>query len=117
MSDYKNEYQKYADDAVRSREREEGFGRLRFNLFLGVAGPLAIILLHLTKFEPQKWMAIGIVGTAPLAIILLIVNFIRLPNESKASAPALLMSLMTLIGAGACLAMAKISGLTNLLSQ
>src|SRR6185295_7294295 len=97
MSDYKNEYQKYADDAVRNREREEGFGRLRFNLFIGAAGPLACFALHLLKFEPQKWMVMGILATAPLAVVLLIINFIRLPNDSKASAPALLISLMTLV--------------------
>jgi|SRR5579859_1755890 len=116
MTDYKNEYQKYADNAVRTREREEGMGRLRFCLFLAAAGPLAIIALHLLKFEPQRWMAIGIVGLAPLAIILLVVNFIRLPNDAKASAPALLISLLTLVGAAATLAMAKMADLTKLIS-
>jgi hypothetical protein len=115
MTDYKNEYQKYADDAVRSREREEGFGRLRFSLFWGAAGPLAFFALHLLKFEPQKWMVLAIMGTAPLAVLLLVVNFIRLPNESKASASALLISLMTLVGAGATLALAKILDFTRFL--
>ncbi len=96
MTDYKNEYQKYADDAVRNREKEEGFG-------------------HLLKFEPQKWMVMAIMATAPLAVVLLIVNFIRLPNDSKASAPALLISLMTLVGAGATLALAKVFDLTKYL--
>jgi hypothetical protein len=116
MTDYKNEYQKYADDAVRTRQKEEGFGRLRFCLFWAAAGPLAIIALHLLKFEPQRWMAMAIVGTAPLAIVLLIINYIRLPNDSKASAPALLIALMTLVGAAATLAMAKMSDLTKLIS-
>lgn len=116
MSEHKHEYQKYADDAVRSREKEEGFGRLRFGLFWAFAGPMAIVLLHLTKVEPQRWMAIAIVGTAPLAIVLLILNFIRLPNESKASPAALLIGLMTLVGAGATFAMAKMSELTKLIS-
>ena len=107
MSDYKNEYQKYADDAVRTRAKEEGFGRLRFNVFIAVAGPLASFLLNLLKIEPQKWMVMAILGTAPLAVVLLIVNFIRLPNDSKASAPALLMSLMTLAAAAANFAVAR----------
>lgn len=115
MTDYKNEYQKYADDAVRSREREEGFGRLRFNLFIAVAGPLACFALHLLKFEPQKWMVMGILGTAPLAVVMLIVNFIRLPNDSKASAPALLISLMTLVAAAATFPVAKLLDLTKVL--
>jgi hypothetical protein len=116
MTDYKNEYQKYADNAVRSREKEEGMGRLRFCLFLAAAGPLAIIALHLLKIEPQKWMAMIIIGLGPLAVVMLIVNYIRLPNDSKASAPALLIGLMTLVGAGATLAMAKMSDLTKLIS-
>jgi len=115
MTDYKHEYHKYADDAVRTREREEGFGRLRFSLFLGAAGPLATFLVHLLKFEPQKWMAMGIMATAPLAIVTLIINFIRLPNDSKASAPALLISLMTLVAAGATIALAKLFELTKFL--
>jgi hypothetical protein len=108
MSDYKNEYQKYADDAVRSREREEGFGRLRFSLFWAIAGPLACFLVHLLNYPAPDWMAKCIVGMAPLAIILLIINFIRLPNASKASASALLISLVTLIGAGATVALARV---------
>ena len=116
MSNYKNEYQKYADDAVRGRASEEGFGRLRFSLFLGLAGPLAILLLRVTKIEPQKWMIQGIAAAAPLAIILLIVNFIRLPNNDKASAQAIMMSLVTLIGAAANIALLKALDLWPLLS-
>ena len=116
MTDHKNEYQKYADDAVRGRAKEEGFGRLRFCLFWAAAGPLAIIALHFLKIEPQKWMAMAIVGTAPLAIVLLIVNYVRLPNEHKAAPSAMLIALGTLVGAGATFAMAKMSGLTNLIS-
>jgi hypothetical protein len=111
MTDYKNEYQKYADDAVRTREREEGLGRLRTSLFLGIAGALACFLVHLLNFELQHWMSIGIVCLAPAAVLLLIVNFIRLPNEAKASAPALLISLMTLLAAGATLALSKLWGI------
>lgn len=111
MTDYKHEYQKYADDAVRSRNREEGFGRLRFSLFLGVAGPLACFLVHLTEFNPPDWMSKGILALSGLAVITLIINYIRLPNSSKASASALLISLATLVAAGANLAVAKMWGI------
>lgn len=107
MSDYKHEYQKYADDAVRSRERDEGFGRLRFSMFWAIAGPLACFLVHLLNYDAPDWMAKCIVGMAPLAVILLIINFIRLPNASKATPSALLTALVTLIGAGATVALAK----------
>lgn len=116
MSNYKNEYQKYADDAVRGRASEEGFGRLRLSLFLGLAGPLAILLLRVTKVEPQKWMIQGIAGAAALAVILLIINFIRLPNQDKASAQALLISLVSLVGAAANIALLKALDLFPILS-
>jgi hypothetical protein len=106
MTEYKNEYQKFADSAVRGREREEGFGRLRLGVFWAAAGSLAIFVLHLLNYTPPKWVAMAIVGTAPLAVILLIVNYIRLPNDCKASAQAMLIALITLVGAGATIALA-----------
>src|SRR6185503_16727419 len=109
MTDYKNEYQKYADKAVKDREREEGFGRLRTSVFLATAGPLAMILARAVHFTvDQRWMALGIVGLAPLAVVLLIINFIRLPNEAKVTTPAIMMLFLTLIVAGANLALANI---------
>lgn len=107
MTDYKNDYQKYADDAVRGREREEAFGRLRLSLFLGLAGPLAIFLLRVTKFEPQKWMIQGIAALTPLAILSLIVNYIRVPNDQKAAPSALMILFVTLVGAAANIALLK----------
>ena len=106
MTEHKNEYQKFADSAVRERAREEGIGRLRLGVFWGVIGSLAIVGSHLANFEPPRWMAMAIVGTAPLAVVLLIINFIRLPNEVKASPQALMISFMTLIGAAATITLA-----------
>ncbi len=108
MSEPKNEYQKFADSAVRARLREEGFGRLRLGLFWAFAGPLAIFLSRVLHFDLQRWMAVAIIGTAPLAIVLLIVNFIRMPNEAKASPSALMILLLTIVGAGANLALANV---------
>jgi hypothetical protein len=107
MSDYKHEYQKYADDAVRGRYREEAYGRLRFAMFLGFAGVLGCFLIHLLHFDPPHGMVMAIVALPPLSIVLLIVNYIRVPNDAKASVPALLTSFLTLLGAGATLALAK----------
>ncbi len=109
MTDYKHEYQKYADKATKEREQEEGFGRLRTSVFLAVVGPLANFLAHVLHFNiDQRWMALGIIGLAPLAVILLIVNYIRLPNEAKVSPVALMILFGTLLGAGANIALAKI---------
>jgi hypothetical protein len=119
MTEYKHEYQKFADSAVRARLQEEGFGRLRLSLFLAAAGPLAIFLTHVLHFAiTQKWMAIAILGTAPLAIVLLIVNYIRLPNESKASPQAIMTLFLTLIGAAATIVLAKVMdpALMNIIS-
>src|SRR5262245_38809551 len=117
MSDYKNEYQKYADSAVRDRERAEGFGRLRLGIFWGVAGPLAIFLLNMTgNLPPARWMAMAIVGTAPLAVVLLIINFIRMPNDSKASPQTLMIAFLTLVGAGATIGLANYYQLFKVIS-
>lgn len=114
MSDYKNEYQKFADSAVRGREKDEALGRLRLCVFVGIVGALASFLLKaLDMIPPHKYLAYAIVGAAPLAVVLLIVNFIRTPNEYKASAPVLLMGLMTLVGAGATIALATLFGVTK----
>jgi len=107
MSNQKNnEYHKFVDSAVMNRAQEEGFGRLRVGLFLGWLGALAIFGTHMAAFEMPRWMAMGAVGAAPLAILLLIINYIRLPNEVKASAQALMVCLLTLVGAGATIFLA-----------
>ena len=117
MTEYKHEYQKFADSAMRGRERDEGFGRLRLGVFWGVVGPLAIILTRVLDFkDPPRWMAMAIVATAPLAIVLLIINFIRLPNDCKGSSQAILISLVTLAGAAATITFSKMYGLLTIIS-
>jgi len=119
MSDYKNEYQKFADNAVRTREMEEGFGRLRLGVFWGVLGPLGIMATRAMGFKPPdmpKWMAMAIVATAPVAIVMLIINYIRLPNEHKASAQAIMISLITVGGAAATITLAKLFDLFTVIS-
>ncbi len=98
MKDDPNEYLKFKDEAVRSREREEAISRLRMAAFLAFLGPLTIGLQRAFAFELQKWMVYGILGSAPLAIVVLIVNFIRVPTDSKTSPPVLMVGFLTLIG-------------------
>jgi hypothetical protein len=116
MTDYKHEYQKYADSAVRGRAAEEGFGRLRLGVFWGVIGGLGIFLTHMLNYTPPRWMAMAMVGAAPIAVILLIVNFIRLPNDCKASAQALMIGFITLLGAGATIALANFFEIFKIIS-
>jgi hypothetical protein len=110
MTEHKHEYQKFADSAVRARLREEGFGRLRLGLFWGAVGPLAIFLTRVLHIEIQdkRWLAIGIVASAPIAIVLAIVNFVRMPNEAKGSPSTIMILLLSIIGAAATLALANI---------
>jgi hypothetical protein len=117
MSTYKNEYQKFADSAVNARLKEEGFGRLRLGVFWGVIGPVGIILTRILELKPPpKWMAMALVATAPLAVVLLIINFIRLPNEYKGSAQAILIGLVTLIGAAATVTLSKLFDIFTVIS-
>src|SRR4030095_16918521 len=111
MTDPKNEYNKFVDSAVMARPREAGFGRLRLAAFWAVAGPLAMFGMHMAKFEMPRFLAIALVATAPLAIVLLIINYIRLPNEHKASPPAMMICLITILGAGANIALATHFGI------
>ena len=117
--EYKNEYQKFADSAVFARAKEEGFGRLRLGVFWGVLGTLGIIATRAMGFKPPdmpRWMALAIVATAPLAIVMLIINFIRLPNEHKASAQAIMIALITVVGAAATITLAKVFDLFTVIS-
>ena len=119
MSDHKNEYQKFADSAVRTLEMEEGFGRLRLGIFWGVLGSLGIMATRAIGIKPPdmpKWMAMAIVATAPLAVVMLIINFIRLPNEHKASAQAIMIAMITLAGAAATITLAKLFDLFSVIS-
>lgn len=99
--DRRHEAHKFADDAVRAREDEEGYGRLRTAVFWAGLGPLAIGAIQILKLTPPKLAVHGILATIPLAILFLIVNYIRLPGRIKTSGQTLMMVLMTLVGAGA----------------
>ena len=99
--DKRHEAHKFADSAVRAREDEEGYGRLRMALFVSVLGPLSCAAIKFMSLTPPKLAVWGILATIPASIILLILNYIRLPNRLKVGSSALTMVFMTLAGAGA----------------
>src|SRR5688572_3003736 len=94
-----NEHRKFVDTAVLSRELEAAIGRLRMALFWGFIGPLAGALLGMLKIHPGKLVVYGILATAPLSILLLIIYFVKLPAEAKTSRAALTILILTPVAA------------------
>lgn len=108
---FKNEAQKYADQHLRDREENDAIGRLRLALFLGALGPGAAILIHTVGIDAANWMRIGILATMPLAIVVLILNYIRLPGKTKGSPTALMILALTILAVGATYPVARIFSL------
>ena len=106
-TDPKAEYEKFADAAVHSRREEEGMGRIRMASFVGMAGPLACVLIKVLELSVPKPVVWAILATVPLSLILLVVNYIRLPASLKLSAATIVVALMTLVGAGATFILAS----------
>lgn len=98
---FKNEYHKFADDQVHNREDDEGTGRLRLALFIAALGPGAAILFHTIKFEPPTMLRWGMLASAPLSIVVLILNFARLPARMKGAKSSITILIMTLVAAAA----------------
>ena len=96
MSKYVYEAHKYADEACQDREREEAFGRLRLALFWGFLGTMAITVVTSTHYTPPRWLALAILGTAPVAVVVFIINYLRLPTDCKVKSSTLIMGFITL---------------------
>lgn len=109
---FKHEYHKFADDQVRDRELGEALGRLRMAVFVAALGPGACIVFNTIKFDPPNLLRYGILATMPLALFLLIVNFVRLPAKSKGSVTAVIIILITLLAVGATYPLAAHFSLT-----
>jgi hypothetical protein len=95
------EYHKYADEAVRSRELQEGMARLRSGLFWGALGPLAIGVMRILEHTPSRYVAVAVLATIPVSLFLLAVNYVRLPSRAKLSGQSLAVVFLTLAAAGA----------------
>jgi hypothetical protein len=113
--DNRHEYHKFADSAVRAREDEEGMGRLRMALFWAVIGPLACTAIRILKLEPPRAAVWGILATIPLSVLLLLLNYIRLPGRLKFSGSALTIVFGTLACAGATFALYNVFSLSSFL--
>jgi hypothetical protein len=100
-SDKRHEAHKFADDAVRAREDEEGHGRLRMALFWAAVGPMACIAIKFLDLTPPKLAVHGILATIPLSIVILLVAWVRVPTRLKLTGQTLMVALMTLAATGA----------------
>lgn len=91
------DYKKYADDAVKSRADNEGLGRLRMSTFIAMLGPLAIGACKALSLTPSANIKYGIIATGPVAILLLIINYLRLPGPVMVSVKAFGIALSTFV--------------------
>ena len=98
---FKHDYHKYADQQVNDRAHGDAMGRLRLSAFVAAIGPGACILMHTIKYEPSSLIRNGVILTIPVALILLVVNFIRLPAKAKGSPVAVSILLITLLASAA----------------
>lgn len=108
---FRKDYHKFADDQVHNREDDSAIGRLRVALFLAALGPGAAILFHTIKYDPDRFIKFGMLATIPLAIVLLIVNFIRLPNRVKGRPATITIVLMTIAAVVATFPVARLFSL------
>ncbi len=89
-------HDKYADQSVRDRLLEDSIARLRGALFTAAIGPLAIGAFYFMKYQPPAWMKVAVVATAPLAFLLLMISYFRIPGAGKTTGRAVRILLLTL---------------------
>jgi hypothetical protein len=102
------EFEKFKDEAVRARELDEALARLRTSLFVAALGPAAIGAAWALEALPfgRREIAWGVLATVPLAGLLFVINYFRLPAEGKVSRAALSILLLTAAAAAGTLILA-----------
>lgn len=111
MNKYVYEAHRYADEGLLDREREEIYGRLRLALFWGFLGTMALTFVKATHYTPPRWLAWAIIATAPVAIIVFILNYLRLPTVHKSEWSALVIGFITLTIAAATMTLTHVFSL------
>jgi len=108
----KLEFEKFKDDAVIWREREAAVSSLNFSTFISAIGPLAIVLLKFTnKLPVGATVGYGIMATAPLGLLLTIVNFFRTPSDYRKAKPVMRALLLSIAAAVATFVLSGLWGL------
>jgi len=98
---FKHDYHKFADQQVSDRAHGDAMGRLRLALFVAALGPGSLILIHTIKYSASGFIQKAILATIPVSLLLLVINYIRLPGKAKGSTTAVTILLMTLAAAAA----------------
>ena len=101
------EFEKFKDDAVRSRELEDAIGRYRMALFLAALGPAALAAVRVLEYAAGPGIRWAILATAPAGVALLILRFLQIPPHAKMSKAVLMIGALTLAAAGATFVLAR----------
>ena len=101
------DYKKYADDQVRTRELEDSIGRLRLALFLAALGPIVLGLSKYMDFALPTIARIGVLATAPLGLLLLVIRYLQVPSDQKVHKTPLTILVLTVAAAIATFILAK----------
>jgi hypothetical protein len=78
------EFDKFVDDSILFREREETQGRLRLSLFIAALGPISIGLLKWTNNLPVgRTLGLAILCAPAVAGVLMLINYARAEGHAK----------------------------------
>ena len=103
---------KFRDDAVVYREREAAIAALSFSTFITSIGPLGVVLMKAVNAIPVgAFMGTFLYATAPLGLLLTVINYLRTPKDFRGSKLVLRKLLFALLFAVATFALAGYWGL------
>jgi hypothetical protein len=78
------EFEKFVDESILFREREETQGRLQLSLFIAGMGAIAIGVLKWTGNLPvSRPVALAILAAPAVAVVLGLINYGRAPTHAK----------------------------------
>lgn len=114
----KMEFEKFKDDAVIWREREAAVSALSLSTFVAAIGPLAIFLMKtVNKLPLSNGWAYAIYATAPVGLLLTIINWIRTPSDYRHAKPVLRCLVISIAAAVGTFVMAGYFGLMKAASE
>ena len=77
---------KFRDDAVIYREREAALAALHFSTFIASIGPLGVVLMKVVNAIPVgAFMGTLLYATAPIGLVLTVINYFRAPKDFRGS--------------------------------